>query len=296
MTDSQRKIGKYNVKECELMARDIVVRKDWNPRTQLGNVEELTATIDEVGQVVPVLINNKCELIDGHRRLAAIVAGHGLDAMVRCDCLVQDTTETDEVLLSLATVSDGRRPLTYREIAAACERISDKLSAKKIAAATGFHYQTITRAKKLATAPDALTLLVANELVSETAALAWVRLPDEIKELFDPKECVGMSAGDVKKHAKELAKHENASSDPGLVEEEEVEAPGPKRPSLKDIMEAIGAILHAAPDAGFDLDSKETPDYARVSALAYAAGFHDSPTGSITKKQLATLKLVTKDY
>lgn len=107
--------------------RCIVVRKSWNPRIDFGELEDLMNSIIENGLLVPIRVRqnaqNELELIDGERRLRAILRaiekGHDIDKIPA----IYETLKNDTELMVLTLVTNQGKPLTPLEEAVAFSKL-----------------------------------------------------------------------------------------------------------------------------------------------------------------------------
>lgn len=77
----------------------ILVRENWNLRTDEGDLTSLVESIKQSGVLQPLIVNGKMELIAGHRRLAAAkLAGVDLIPVEMRNC---DAPDTEERLINI---------------------------------------------------------------------------------------------------------------------------------------------------------------------------------------------------
>ena len=138
----------------EQMKLDQVVEDPINARKALTGIDELAASIKEIGQLVPILVrpleNNTFLLVAGHRRLAAIkqlggisVSAVVLDRADRAREIIQGLSEnTSRVDLSAGELTDAIGLLDGLEV-----------SDEEIARALSVPENEIAAAKALAGAP-----------------------------------------------------------------------------------------------------------------------------------------------
>jgi ParB family chromosome partitioning protein len=110
---------------------NLVIKDGFNVRKDYGNLEELMTSIIESGLQIPLKarelkgINDKWEIVDGHRRLEAIklaiANGHEIPYV---DVLAYKGNGEDEVFSMLIT-GTGQKPLNEMEQANAVERLID---------------------------------------------------------------------------------------------------------------------------------------------------------------------------
>jgi ParB/RepB/Spo0J family partition protein len=105
----------------------IVVRGNFNVRTDMGNLEELADSIIENGQTIPgrvdVLEDGTFALVDGHRRYEAhkIIADRGYETFFIAIVNGKKTTE-EQRILQMFTTQDNK-PLAVHEVAELISRL-----------------------------------------------------------------------------------------------------------------------------------------------------------------------------
>lgn len=107
---------------------DLKVKEGFNPRFDLGDLEALAASIAENGVKIPLRVRRNdegdLEVVDGHRRLAAIFSIKGTGKPVDVPVmLIQPETELDALAETL--ISNDGKPLLPMEEAAALKRLKD---------------------------------------------------------------------------------------------------------------------------------------------------------------------------
>ena len=126
--------------------KQIVRRKDWNPRFDFGDMKELEQSIASNGflKSKPLLVRRneegKIEIVDGDRRFTAIenLMKRGVEFAEGIPVVFEDRTVTDvQALVHTLTANNGKALLPLEE-AAAYKRLQDAgLKPKDIAKATG---------------------------------------------------------------------------------------------------------------------------------------------------------------
>lgn len=156
----------------------IVADDSFNIRKTLNNIEELAASIKELGQTTPVLLTEDNKLVWGFRRLAALklIAGDDGDATVLADIV----SESDANRLTLLNVQENvsRENLTLSEEYEAVARLSKFMTKVEICEALGVTKTWISQRLKLGDLSDSLREAVDNGL-STRAAASINLLPEE---------------------------------------------------------------------------------------------------------------------
>jgi ParB-like chromosome segregation protein Spo0J len=261
----------------------IRIRAGFNPRQDLGDLTQLTESISRLGLLQPLLVDQEYNLVSGERRLRVLRSLRDANSIVAVQRI--NATEEAQLLCAIAENSDARTGLTYSEIAQALERLPKSWSAAKLSKETGYSPDRIARARKLAEAGEAVCKLAELGYISESAGVAFARLPQDIKDQLDPPELIGLSAAGVKKLAATLQKDSDDDGEEGGGEEGGGEEGGGEestaaRPTVKEILENV--ILFGTVD-------ESERDWKVIHALLWAAGAHDDeplPHKTPTKKQI----------
>lgn len=131
---------------------DIVAAPD-NPRTHLDGIEELAASIGELGQLVPVIVEprtkGKYDLLAGHRRCAALRhLGHD---KVRAQIRSGPKLNTTGRLALMLAENAQRRPLDPIDEAEAYRRLLDTrgITQAEVAGLAGTSDFTVSRRLEL---------------------------------------------------------------------------------------------------------------------------------------------------
>ncbi len=96
-------------------------------RKKLGDIDKLSKDISENGLIVPILVTENNELIDGGRRLAAFET-LGMDAI---DCTVARLVESDNILQLEFSANENRKDFTRKEKLALYEKLKLPISNEK---------------------------------------------------------------------------------------------------------------------------------------------------------------------
>lgn len=160
------------------LPESILVRDGFNPRLDFGNIEELAASIEASGVKVPLRVlrdksGQKFELIDGHRRNAAVQflvkAGRWTHPGVPIVIAERGISDAEQILEVMITNSG--KPLLPLEEAAALKRLIDLgMSIAEIAKKVG-HSDVYVRdhLALLDAAPEVKDALAAGKLDKTTA-------------------------------------------------------------------------------------------------------------------------------
>ena len=150
------------------------------PRTEIGDLTELTASIREKGVLEPLLVKptmGRWMIIAGERRWrAASVAG-----LTELPCIEMDVD--DSAVAEIALIENmQRKDLTPWEEAdglrALCERFG--YTHEDVARKVGKSRSTVTEALSIASMPDSIREICRNsEITSKSLLLQIVRQPDD---------------------------------------------------------------------------------------------------------------------
>lgn len=157
----------------------VVIRKDWNPRIDFGELEDLSRSIIENGLLVPIRIRqNSCgelEVIDGERRLKAtlIAIKNGYD--IKSVSAIYETVKNDSDLMVLTLVTNQGKPLTPLEEAVAFNRLKKMgLSVKDIARRIGKSNPYVYEKLILINADEEVKKALKNKEISVATAASIV--------------------------------------------------------------------------------------------------------------------------
>ena len=168
----------------ELLDVDALKPSPHNPRANLGNVDELAASIKAQGLLVPLLVrplgvgDEVYEVVSGHRRLKAAQQA-GLDS-VPCD--VRALTDVQALEVNL-TEQINKKDLTPLEEGQACRRLVElsHYSVDQVAAKVGQSPAWVRKRLKLCDlAPEAKKAL-ADGKITYTAAINVALLPHALQ-------------------------------------------------------------------------------------------------------------------
>jgi len=175
----ETKIQKSKRRDYQLVdPRNIIIRENFNVRTDMGDIETLMTSIVESGLQIPIKAkkvrgsDDQWEVIDGHRRIMAIHLaieyGHEIDFV---EVLPYQGKEDDEVFSMLIT-GVGQKPLSEMEQAEGIARLMQfghkpEDIAKRMGKSTPHVYYLI----KLNSLPEKYKQLIRDGYISGYAML-----------------------------------------------------------------------------------------------------------------------------
>lgn len=151
------------------------------PRTEIGDLTELTASITEKGVLEPLLVkptnNGRWMIIAGERRWRAATAA-GLEEV---PCIEMDVD--DAAVAEIALIENmQRKDLTPWEEADGLRALSEKFgyTHEEVARKVGKSRSTVTEALSIAAIPESIRQICrACEITSKSLLLQIVRQPDD---------------------------------------------------------------------------------------------------------------------
>ena len=151
------------------------------PRTEIGDLTELTASINEKGILEPLLVKpmsgGRWMIIAGERRWRAATAA-GLDEV---PCIEMDVDES--AVAEIALIENmQRKDLTPWEEADGLKALSERFgyTHEEVARKVGKSRSTVTEALSIAALPDSIREICrACEITSKSLLLQIVRQPDD---------------------------------------------------------------------------------------------------------------------
>jgi len=153
------------------------------PRTQLGNLDELAASIREKGVLEPILVRargNRYEIISGERRFRAATAA-GLDEIPAIEL-----DADDREVLEIALIENiQRKDLTPFEEAEGFQLLQEKFgyTHEKIAQVIGKARTTITETLQLNEIPDRIRILCRQAGISNKSVLVQISRAESEEEM-----------------------------------------------------------------------------------------------------------------
>jgi ParB/RepB/Spo0J family partition protein len=195
----------------------IKIETGWNPRKNLGNMDELMASIIANGVIEPITVRNvngDLFLVDGERRLkatlAAISTGNDIKT-IPATIARRGISDTEAMLLAIAK-NDGK-PFLPSEEAAAYQRLKVwGVTVKEIAQRVGKSEPHVYNRLKLVDAAPEVREAVDTKSIGVT----------------DARKIVMESGGDIEKQKEKLAKSKDRK-----------ENAAPKCMCRKDVMETM---------------------------------------------------------
>lgn len=151
------------------------------PRTEIGDLTELTASIQEKGVLEPLLVKptstGRWMIIAGERRWRAAAAA-GLEEL---PCIEMDVDESEVAEIALIE-NMQRKDLTPWEEADGLRALSEKFgyTHEEVARKVGKSRSTVTEALSIAAIPESIREICrACEITSKSLLLQIVRQPDD---------------------------------------------------------------------------------------------------------------------
>lgn len=201
----------------EVDPRLVKIDKNWNPRSDYGNMEELMNSIIANGVIVPITVRKvmgDLYLVDGERRLrATITAIKGGNEIKSIPAMIARNGISDSEALFTAIASNDGKPLLPSEEAAAYQRLKNwGVTVVDIAKRVGrTEVHIYNRLKLVDAAPEVKVALDKKEI-----------------GVTEARNIVMESAGDIEKQKAKLAKTK-----------ERQENAAPKCMCRKDVMEVL---------------------------------------------------------
>jgi ParB family chromosome partitioning protein len=295
--------------------------KDFNPRSSLGDITDLTTTVRKNGILQPILVRphpekaNKYQLIDGHRRYAAAKDAKLVDVPVYVrDDLANDA---DALAAAISTGSDvTRKNLEAVDEAVAFKKLLDSgFSPAKIAGITGYSGQHVRNRLALLDLRAPILERVKDKTLANVTAVTLAKMDEEIQDKILPELTENSTANDVKVLYNKLVKEEaeaeanaNAQEETGEEDGGINEGAGSKSSSRKTLPEkGVFKVPQskkeiAAKISDIIADAEQTDDEAvnnalinQAAALFWATGEIEElkTTGSAFKK---AYKAVTSTF
>jgi len=151
------------------------------PRTEIGDLTELTASIQQKGVLEPLLVkpmsNGRWMIIAGERRWRAASAA-GLEEL---PCIEMDVDDSEVAEIALIE-NMQRKDLTPWEEADGLKALSERFgyTHEEVARKVGKSRSTVTEALSIATIPESIReICKACEITSKSLLLQIVRQPDD---------------------------------------------------------------------------------------------------------------------
>lgn len=201
---------------AQLSMAQIKVKKNFNPRTDVGDLEPLAKSIKADGLLSALVVRPSAkdgtfELIAGERRYRALES-LGWDKPV--PVLIRTDLADDDRALAVAVAEnseDGRTNLNLVELGRVIQELEAKdWSIARIATECGLHTQKVRRVAELMKQPEAVRKKLATGVLSMNAGLELARLDDKTRDsvVKAMEEGGATSAADIKRLRKQVATEE----------------------------------------------------------------------------------------
>lgn len=160
---------------------NIRVIEGFNVRQDYGDIEELADSILENGQFEPIIVSkvkgeDQYELIEGHRRLAAINRIRERGQEFPYIVATTNTMSAEERIFAMLVTGSTKKNLTTLEQAEAIKRLINKhYSTDDIAKKMGKSVSHVNQLLELAAAPKELKDMVKDGDIAATTAVQMVR-------------------------------------------------------------------------------------------------------------------------
>lgn len=284
----------------EIALNDVKVMDGFNPRSEAHEkeIETLAASIAKSGLIAPPTVRpgkaeGEFELISGHRRYRALQSLGRTSALfvVRLD--LSENAEAKAYAVA-ENSQDGRTDLTYVELGRAfLDFTKQGWKPQKISTKAGVHVATVRRALALMELPGAVLEFVQNRVLSESAALAYSKLPPEIQNLIPEEKLEGASIHYIKELAKQAQKEIDKGRKEAGVEgkegEEASEAGGKKKGKVKinwrnptERTQAIRELAHIA----YNPKNEGASDAREILKTLYWVRGHGTKIGDLNKGEM----------
>jgi ParB family transcriptional regulator, chromosome partitioning protein len=189
--------------------RNIIVKDGFNIRQDMGDIEALSQSIVESGLQVPlkakkVTGEDKYELVDGHRRLRAVMLaienGHDIKFV---EVMPFKGSEEDQVF-SMIITGTGQKPLNEIEQSEAVKRLTNfGYTVEDIARKIGKSLPHVYNLLSLANAPKKIRDFVMSGLISGGTVVQIVReVKDEKEQLKVVEDAIADANKDTEKEGK----------------------------------------------------------------------------------------------
>jgi ParB/RepB/Spo0J family partition protein len=263
----------------------VVLKKGFNPRTDMGDLGELKSSIRKQGLISPLTVvptkagADTYFVIAGHRRLLALKElGKKTVPVVIRDDLTIDSTEAFAFSVS-ENSAESRYNLSDLDQAAAFKRILDASGGDgnegKVASLTGYSAVHVKRTLRLLNVSSGIKKRMENNDISKRAAEATTKLPDEIRSQVEKALPPEATEGDVLRLANDAKRRLSGKADDVAVSTTTAagnrNTPAGRKPGqivvARGKREVRKKILSLAAEA---LNAKEDNDDEKYSTAAIA--------------------------
>lgn len=160
--------------------RNLKVKDGWNCRDDYGNIDELAASIGEVGVKEPLTVvwqNDEAWVTDGHRRLKATLQAIANGADIKSvPCKSEERHANDADRLFSQILRNSGKPFTALENAKVYQRlVGFGWTQSDIAKKAGISAARVSQVLELLTLPEPVKALVSTGQVSASLALITVK-------------------------------------------------------------------------------------------------------------------------
>jgi ParB family transcriptional regulator, chromosome partitioning protein len=223
--------------------RAIIVKEGFNVREDMGDLQALSESIVAIGLQVPLMVKKvrgeeQYELVDGHRRLAAIMLaienGHDIKYV---DTSTFIGNEEDRIFSMIAT-GVGQKTLNEVEQSEAIKRLTMfGYSVEEIAKKIGKSVPHVYNLVKISSLPKLIKEKISQGLISATVVLQIVREKDNVEEQIAIVESAINNAQEKSKDG--VVKKATAKNVDGMVK---VKSPMQKLKEVKKKLEQLEIV------------------------------------------------------
>jgi ParB family chromosome partitioning protein len=182
--------------------RNIVVRDGFNVRKDLGDIEALAQSIIETGLQVPLKAKKNYgqetyDLVDGHRRMAAIKLAIELGADIPYVEVIPFKGNEEDQVFAMIITGTGQKPLNDIEQAEAIKRLTNfSYQPDEIAKKIGKSIASVYNLISLAGVPKKIKNLVSDGFISGGTVVQIIR---QIKDESEQVRVVEQAIADAQK-------------------------------------------------------------------------------------------------
>lgn len=223
--------------------RAIIVKEGFNVREDMGDLKALSESVVAIGLQVPLMVKKvrgeeQYELVDGHRRLAAIMLaienGHDIKYV---DTSTFIGNEEDRIFSMIAT-GVGQKTLNEVEQSEAIKRLTMfGYSVEEIAKKIGKSVPHVYNLVKISSLPKLIKEKISQGLISATVVLQIVREKDNVEEQIAIVESAINNAQEKAKDG--VVKKATAKNVDGMVK---VKSPMQKLKEVKKKLEQLEIV------------------------------------------------------
>jgi ParB family chromosome partitioning protein len=161
--------------------RNIVVEEGFNVRTDMGDIDALSQSIVEVGQLEPITVckqrgTDKYILTDGHRRMAAILKAIENGKEIPYVRAIVSTGNVEDRIFAMVITGIGKKPLNSLEEGEAYKRLKAYgYDVKTIASKVGKSLPHIYNMLKLADVPQLVKQHISDGNISGNTVVTLLK-------------------------------------------------------------------------------------------------------------------------